>query len=161
MRRNVRPPPQWGHKQPHTRSAQPSTTGQTTLTQVHPPPWWDQAPTSIPSSPLATKSDHIPATVAALLLTSLSLVLLPPTIPHHSNNSPPSLCYTTPSHHFAPPLYSGAHDQLSPRATPPSIQTTHPSRWQPFSPTSALFSCRQPFLTIPTIHLPAPATSEI
>ena len=70
-----------------------------------PPHWWDQARKSIPSTPPATTSDHTSASLATLL-TQPSLVLLPPTIPRHSNYSPLSPCYTTHNHHLTPLLHS-------------------------------------------------------
>ena len=78
------------------------------LSSVPPFHWWDQTRTSTPTSPPATKSNHPGTSLAVISITLVLLVLMPSPIPHHSNNSTPGPCHTTPSQKVFPPLYSGA-----------------------------------------------------
>ena len=89
--------------------------------------WWDQARKSIPMIPPVTNSNHTPPS-SATLLTHSSLVLLPPAIPHHSNNSPLSPCHTTPSHHLVSPQYSSTR-----LAFPPGHSTLNSDNKRPFA----------------------------
>ena len=128
-----------------------------TATTSPPPPcveardWF--SPLATPPSILTTPQprwQHFSHTSALFFcrqpfLTIPTTHLIAPATPPTATTSPPPPCMV-------------ARDWFPPRATPPSILTTPQPRWQHFSHTSALFFCRQPFLTIPTTHLIAPAT---
>ena len=92
---------------PHHSNNSPPSPFYTTTSHHLPPPQYSSARLPFPPAHPNPHSNNSQASLATLL-THLRGVLLPPAIPHHSNNSPPSPLYTTPSNRFPPPQHNSA-----------------------------------------------------
>ena len=155
---------------PHHSNNSPLSPLYTTPSHHLPPPQYSSTRLPFPPAHPTPNSNNSQASLATLL-THLSVVLLPPAIPHHSNNSPLSPCYTTPSHHLAPPQYSSTRLPFPPgHPTPNSNNTTaslatlltHSSLvlLPPAIPHHSNNSPLSPCYTTPSHHLPPPQYSS-
>ena len=155
---------------PHHSNNSPSSPFYTTPSHHLPPPQHISARLPFPPAHPIPHSNNSQASLATLL-THFSVVLLPPAIPHHSNNSPLSPLYTTPSNHFPPPQHISTRLPFPPAHPIPHSNNSQASLatllthfrvvlLPPAIPHHSNNSPLSPLYTTPSHHLPPPQYSS-